>query len=730
VKFLLGAELRCDLQVLVDTRILVQANSGGGKSHTLRRILEQTHGHVQQLIIDPEGEFASLRERYDYVLAAKQGGDTAADPRSAKLLAERLLELGVSAILDVYELKAHERIRFVRLFLEALIDAKKTLWHPALVVVDEAHVYCPQQGEAESAGAVIDLATRGRKRGFCAMLATQRLSKLHKDAAAELNNKLIGRTGLDIDRKRAAEELGFTTREESLQLRSLERGEFFAFGPALSTEVKRITVGPVQTRHPKAGARLATIAPPPTEKVKALLPKLADLPAEAEQRTRTLQELQRDNATLRGQLTRLERAAPTRVETKVETRVQKVEIPVLKDGQVQRLERAATKLADAGVAVTTIGRELVETLKKFHANGKLTPPGLQTSGTPRAAVAPQRTTTHHAPPRPTPPADGEFRPSSSQQRILNALAWLEVIGLTPANKNQLAFLAGQRSTSGGYFNNLGALRSAGLIAYPQAGTVELKLLTFVRNYLEEATYDAKGYPIQGQVRDFYQVPGAGETKALTKRGAEKLATLFRFGKATTEIVARTETAEYVSATVQVTLVDQYRRPIGSAVSSCSTAEAGFRSVFAQKKYGAKIAKEKDCSFVVKTPGDFRAALNDVVARASKRAFVQAVIVATAADEVFIAAEEAEAKAPDPEEEKEPVVPSAAVRLPDVKALKQYAGKVIAELPSDALIKIAQTLRTKTKNPGAWVPVIDALDAELARRTDAILDTADDDLPFD
>src|SRR5712691_6066601 len=153
-----------------------------------------------------------------------------------------------------------------------------------------------------------------------------------------------------------------------------------------------------------------------------------------------------------------------------------------------------------------------------------------------------------------------------------------------------------------------------------------QLLTFVRNYLEEASYDGKGYPLQGQVRDFYKVPGAGETKALTKRGAEKLGTLFRFGKATTEIVARTETADYVSATVQVTLVDQYRRPIGSAVSSCSTAEAGFRSVFAQKKYGAKIAKEKDGSFVVKTPGDFRAALNDVVARASKRAYVQAVIV--------------------------------------------------------------------------------------------------------
>jgi hypothetical protein len=123
MKFELGAGVKCDLQKLIDTRALIQANSGGGKSHTLRRLLEQTHGKVQQLVIDPEGEFSSLREKGDYILAAKTGGDTAADPRAAKLLAERLLQLGVSAILDIYELKAHERIRFVRAFLEALVDA-------------------------------------------------------------------------------------------------------------------------------------------------------------------------------------------------------------------------------------------------------------------------------------------------------------------------------------------------------------------------------------------------------------------------------------------------------------------------------------------------------------------------------------------------------------------------------------------------------------------------------
>src|SRR6266436_8302518 len=104
----LNQSVSIDLPTLLDTRLLVQANSGGGKSWLLRRILEQSQGKVQQIVIDLEGEFATLREKYDYVLAGKDG-DTPADPKSAALLARKLLELNVSAIIDLYELHYHER---------------------------------------------------------------------------------------------------------------------------------------------------------------------------------------------------------------------------------------------------------------------------------------------------------------------------------------------------------------------------------------------------------------------------------------------------------------------------------------------------------------------------------------------------------------------------------------------------------------------------------------------
>jgi len=289
--------LDLDLDTLVATRLLVTATSGGGKSWALRRILEQTHGAVQQIVLDPEGEFSSLRQAGDYVLAGK-GGDVAARPETAAKLAEHLLELRVSAVCDLYELKAGERKRFVRLFLDALVNAPKALWHPVLVVIDEVHSYCPERGQAESTEAVIDLATRGRKRGFCFVGATQRVSNFSKQAAAQCTNVMVGPTFQDIDRRRAVEILGAESRTAERELRAglmkLKPGEFWTLGRAFSEQARTLVrVGGVKTHHPEiAGGRKAMPGPPPpSAKVRAILAKIEDIPREAEEEATELVRL-------------------------------------------------------------------------------------------------------------------------------------------------------------------------------------------------------------------------------------------------------------------------------------------------------------------------------------------------------------------------------------------------------------------------------------------------------
>ena len=162
---------------------------------------------------------------------------------------------------------------------------------------------CPESSKSESMSSIIDLCTRGRKRGFAAILATQRLSKLHKDAAAECQNKMIGQTSLDIDRKRAGDELGMTNKADILKLRELHTGEFYGFGPAMTNDIVKFKVGKVVTTHIQAGKKM-TAKPPTPAAIQKILSKLADIPQEAEKELATKQQLQKEVTRLRTELTK------------------------------------------------------------------------------------------------------------------------------------------------------------------------------------------------------------------------------------------------------------------------------------------------------------------------------------------------------------------------------------------------------------------------------------------
>lgn len=489
----LNSKISVDLEKLIDSRLLVQANSGGGKSWLLRRLLEQSHGKVQQIVIDLEGEFSTLREKNDYILVGK-GGDVPADVKSAALLARKLLELNVSAIIDLSEMPQHLRRHFVRLFLDSMIDAPKDLWHPCMVVIDEAHFFVPEKGQSEAASAVIDLATRGRKRGFCAVLATQRLSKLHKDAAAECNNKLVGRTGLDIDMKRAAEELGFTGKEQFMSLRGLEPGEFFAYGPALSKEVTKIKVGTVETSHPKAGARFSTKVVPPTERMKSVLKKLTDLPAEAVKEAETVSSLKAEILQLRKVKEPIGSASKEDIEKAVRA-------AVIKANQASGLqwEKVVNKwkkyAEDLLWMINHLGQSSAQAkAPELIPPGWMTPSnietvdirgdkirsdilknGFQTTYVDRAPKGSKDKTVAVVAQKKgdTIEVTDSFELTGPERKIVNAIAWLESIGVSDPEQTAVAFLAGYTYGGGGFNNPRGALRTKGLVEYRPGNHITL-----------------------------------------------------------------------------------------------------------------------------------------------------------------------------------------------------------------------------------------------------------------
>ncbi|CAN5216415.1 ATP-binding protein [soil metagenome] len=238
-----------DMEELLATRLLVQGNSGSGKSHLLRRMLEESARMVQQIVIDPEGDFVTLADEFGHVVI----DGAAHDGRGIERLAAKVRARRASVVLALDGMELEAQMRCAAQFLSTLFDAPREHWYPALVVVDEAQMFAPAAaGDVSdeirrlSLAAMTNLMCRGRKRGLAGVIATQRLAKLAKNVAAEASNFLMGRTFLDIDMARAADLLGMERRQAE-QIRDLERGRFLALGPAISRRPISVRIGVVKT---------------------------------------------------------------------------------------------------------------------------------------------------------------------------------------------------------------------------------------------------------------------------------------------------------------------------------------------------------------------------------------------------------------------------------------------------------------------------------------------------
>lgn len=268
-----GTPVKIDIEELLATRLLVQGNSGSGKSHLLRRLLEESAGIVQQVVIDPEGDFVSLAEAFGHVVidgAAYAGTEIAR-------LAARIRQHRASVVLALDGLELEAQMRCAAHFIAALFDAPREQWYPALVVVDEAQMFAPaaagdvtDEVRRLSLAAMTNLMCRGRKRGLAGIIATQRLAKLAKNVAAEASNFLMGRTFLDIDMQRAADLLGMERRQAEM-IRDLERGRFLGLGPAISRRPVPVKIGAVKTGARSAVQALSPLPQASAEEFHALL---------------------------------------------------------------------------------------------------------------------------------------------------------------------------------------------------------------------------------------------------------------------------------------------------------------------------------------------------------------------------------------------------------------------------------------------------------------------------
>lgn len=433
-----------DLPDLIKSRMLIQANSGGGKSTIARVIMEQAFGKIPFIVMDIEGEYYTLKELSgDIVVIGGQHADVAISIALASKLPRFIIENSLSVVVDVSDLEMHERIRFAKIFLESLMQLPQQFWVPYLIFLEECHKLAGEQDKYESGPAVKDLMSRGRKRGYCGIPITQRISKLHKDVAAECNNKFIGRTYLDIDMDRAAKELGFSKSDDRLKLRGLRPGNFYAFGTSISPhEVHEVKINKPATALPEAGNTATVKVKMPTSNVVQLLAKLNE-------------DLQKKEVK---KLAVSKSLGEELVNEKLEAEVQELKRQVLeKDQQIAELSSLASSVAGSFNSVIDSANKWLENYSKH------------------AELIRQNTGIHR---RPVPEIRknvprGQFaqkvdKPSSEKNngklsKCARSILEFLVTYKKPFTKAQIGVATGYSPNSGGFNNSLAELNTAGYI---------------------------------------------------------------------------------------------------------------------------------------------------------------------------------------------------------------------------------------------------------------------------
>jgi len=286
-------------------RIALIGESGSGKSWTMALIAEQAiEQGLQVVFIDPHGEYWTFAEKFPGVIVI--GGDNADLP-----LVEDAIDVYAEAyrqgkILDfnLKEVFTDEEIygRIVEKILRALWKAQVNEVRPAIWIMEEAHMECPQEKSADvmrRVGLVKGIATGGRKFGVLLVLGTQRPAELHKTPLSQCWLRVFGKLTEKLDRDAVKD---YMKPLNSDALKSLVTSEFYVYG--WSPEPFKTTITSERlTRH---GAETPLIAPIERVEVseRASIDELREM---VEKKLKEKAEERSEIATLKGKLTTAEK---------------------------------------------------------------------------------------------------------------------------------------------------------------------------------------------------------------------------------------------------------------------------------------------------------------------------------------------------------------------------------------------------------------------------------------
>ena len=460
-----------ELVPLLNAPTAIVGTTGAGKTFTARGAVEQLLELGRRVVIvDPTGVWWGLRsppegtpegtgDGYPVVIFGGDHADIGITEHDGKAIALAMAERQVQAIIDVSDMTGGEKVRFLTDFFETLYAKNRSALH---LVVDEADETAPQNPMPETrrlSGVFDKIVRRGRVKGFRPLMITQRPAVLHKNVLSQIGTLIALKLTSPQDRK--AIEGWVSGNADAAEARSvmkslptLDQGEGWVWSPA---------AGVLERRHFPAITTFDSGRSPDDGEV-AVEPLMswvdvADL-REAMAASRPTVAPGKDNV-----------SAPAAMGRELELEHQRGYDLGYEAGLVEGIDRGRKQ----GIALgLTRARTALDALRVDEINeaGEKSP----TQAAPETPAKPDLP----APRRTSPGQNGKKSSTSgvaarvdglgpAKVRILTALRQLEALDNTEPDKASVAWFAGASPKSSAFANNLGAMRTAGLVDYPGPG---------------------------------------------------------------------------------------------------------------------------------------------------------------------------------------------------------------------------------------------------------------------
>ena len=481
---------------VLDGDVAILGRKGGGKTVTAKNLVERCLDLGRRVIVlDPLGVWAGLRTSADGTKAGYRvavfGGEHAdlpIDPAAATPLAATLAAENLPAVVDVSELSKADQGRFVGAFLDELRRVNR---EALTLVLEEADVFAPQNplgDDSKRVHAAVDwIARRGRFRGFRLVTVSQRPARLSKDVLTQASTLIVHRLPAPQDRdavKAWVEGNGDRDQARTVfdTLSGLEVGEAWVYAPEHQL-LERMRFPLMKTLDtsatPKAGeARIEpkSLAQVDVSAIRAALEAAADTAA---MRKTSSRSAARKNAPTDDQGATLNPAELDARIAQAEAKgyelgidhgviLARQQLRVVINGAVADFATFVGKrLNEASIDVSPAAHQLLKDVQGPSSSAPKTPPIPSPPPPPPSA---SRLTVARA------ALDGASNRTADipapQRKILDALAWWQVMRIGTPTLNQVGHVAGYKQ--GGTFDRYrSALRSAELIDYPAPGRMAL-----------------------------------------------------------------------------------------------------------------------------------------------------------------------------------------------------------------------------------------------------------------